>query len=512
MISGTRAEKRTVDPKDENGTTLVLVASLMVVLIGMLGFAVDLGWLYYNQTNARKAAEAAALAGVVNMPALGSWGTGEPAYDTAIDVAGRAGYTAGVTPLQVAGSDHKMEVQVDTTVDTFFMKLFGVDTVDINENAIAEALPPLRLGSDEPTLGNDPTSGSWKGFWLASNGSGMAKGQGDPFTPLCTGPNRNSTCPASEAGPSLNPDYRRPNYYVAFDVPASEATKTLAFQIYDPQLNSGGDADDRDDDNPGDYSNSVNSNVMDTQFTVYVPDATPADPSDNNVQVNGGCSRTYHHEFDPGGGWDSAFEDSWTSVCSTTAAAGIYVMTIDVTGFSGDLNGYSIRALVNGSAANNVAVYGLGAMSIWNTGGGWQPGGTIADFDLMEVTEAYAGEQIIVGLWDVGDLNNPGALEFRGSVSPYECEYRVLDENGGVVRNWGADDGDSGSAQCRLAIGVQEHNNQWIELRFNIPDSHTCSGSACWSSVYYNFAGGAHDRTTWTAYVNGQPVHLLPSG
>jgi hypothetical protein len=484
----------------------------MVVMIGMVGFSVDLGWLYYQQTNARKAAESAALAGVVNMPPIGAWGAGEEAYDIAMSIAVQGGYTAGVTPLLVAGEDHQLRVEVDTTVDTFFMRLFGIDTVDIHESAVAEALPPLRLGSDEPTLGNDPTTGSWKGFWLAVNGNAMAKGQGDPFTTLCTGTASDNSCPANENSAPFNPDYRRPAYYIAFDVPASEAGKTLSFQIYDPQLNAGGLADDRDDDVSGNFAQNSTSNVNDLTFTVYQPDATPADPSDNNIQVNGGCSTTFHHEFDPGGGWNAAWEDSWTGVCSTTSDAGIYVMTLDVRGFSGDLNSYAVRAVVNGSVSNNVATFGMGAMSIWNTGGGWQPGGTVADFDLMEVTPAYAGEQIIVGLWDVGDLNNPGALEFRGSVGPYECQYRILDEVGNVVRNWGNDDGDSGSAQCRLAISVQEHNNQWIEVRFDIPDSHTCSGSACWSSVFYDFAGGAHDRTTWTATVNGQPVHLLPSG
>jgi hypothetical protein len=490
--------------RDEGGTTLVLVAAMMVVLIGMLGFAVDLGWLYLQQTNARKAAEAAALAGVVNMPAVGAWGTGEPAYDTAIDVAARNGYSSGVTPLQVPGEKHQLEVIVDTTVDTFFMRLFGIDTVDIEENAIAEALPPLKLGSDEPILGNDPTTGTWKGFWLAVNGTAIAKGQGDPFSTHCTGPDANNNC-----SPPLNPDYRDPAYYIAFDVPASDAGQSLAFQVFDPQLDGGGLADDKDDDRDGNYAVNSTSNVMNTRFTVYRPDATPSDPSDNSVQVNGGCSHTYVHEFNYG--WSSLYEDRWTSVCTTTSTAGIYVMALHVDGNSGDLNSYAVRALVNGSVSNNVAVYGIGAMSIWNTGGGWQPGGTVANFDLMEVTDAYAGEQIVVGLWDVGDLNYPGALEFRGSVAGYECQYRVLDQYRNVVRNWSADDGDSASSQCRLAIGVQEHNNQWIEVRFDIPDSHSCSGSACWSSVYYNFSGGAHDRTTWTASVNGQPVHLLPN-
>jgi len=493
--------------REESGTTLVLVAALMVVLLGMAGFAVDLGWLFLQQSNARKAAESAALAGVVNMPPTGPWGVGEEAYDTAIDVAGRSGYTSGVTPLLVAGEDHQLEVQVTTTTDTFFMRLFGIDTVTITENAIAEALPPLRLGSDQPLLGNDPTTGSWSGFWLAVNGDSMAKGQGDPYTTKCLGPDSNNSCPAGPGSPSLNPDFRRPSYYIAFDVPASEVGKSLSFEIYDPQMARRGNADDRDDDNRANLARNSTSNVMNTQFTVYKPDATPADPTDNSTVV---CSRTWVAQGSSGYNW--RWRDQWRAVCSATAQRGIYVMAISVTGWSGNLNGFSVRARVNGSSNNNVAVYGMQAMSIWNTGGGWQPGGTVANFKLVDIVPTYAGEQVIIGLWDVGDLNSAGSLDFRGSVSGYECSYRVINDNGSIARNWGPDDGDSAGAQCRINISIQEFNNQWLQIRFDIPDSHSCSGSACWATVNYNFAGGAHDRTTWTATVNGQPVHLLPSG
>ena len=36
---------RLVDPGDERGAILPLMALLMVVLLGVVGFAVDLGWL-----------------------------------------------------------------------------------------------------------------------------------------------------------------------------------------------------------------------------------------------------------------------------------------------------------------------------------------------------------------------------------------------------------------------------------------------------------------------------------
>ena len=97
MISGKVVEERNDHHADaqesERGTTLILVAAVMLVLIGMAGFAVDLGWLYSQATEAQKSAESAALAGVVHMPISASevFDSSE-AHDTALDIADRLGY------------------------------------------------------------------------------------------------------------------------------------------------------------------------------------------------------------------------------------------------------------------------------------------------------------------------------------------------------------------------------------------------------------------------------------
>ena len=54
--------------KEERGIALIWLALTLVVLIGMAGFGVDLGWMYLSTTRAQKAVDAAALAGVVNLP------------------------------------------------------------------------------------------------------------------------------------------------------------------------------------------------------------------------------------------------------------------------------------------------------------------------------------------------------------------------------------------------------------------------------------------------------------
>jgi hypothetical protein len=89
----------------------------------------------------------------------------------------------------------------------------------------------------------------------------------------------------------------------------------------------------------------------------------------------------------------------------------------------------------------------------------------------------------------------------------------VQERNGAdvVTDAWHADDGnlDAGGPGCHLNIGIREHNNEWLEYRFDIPASYTCSGDACWTYVEDDFPGVPHDRTTRSAQINGQPIHLV---
>jgi len=130
--------------RSESGVVFVLFAASLVVLIGTAALTVDYGWLFYNELNARKTAESAALAGVVYMPledcAAPSSGT-EP-NDAALDMASRNGYTNGVGSVSVSikkGSTCKrLTVTVSDRVEPFFMKVFGYNSMDIRESATAE--------------------------------------------------------------------------------------------------------------------------------------------------------------------------------------------------------------------------------------------------------------------------------------------------------------------------------------------------------------------------------------
>ncbi len=82
------------------------------------------------------------------------------AFSTAENIALRNGYDKAipevtVTPALVAGEANQLEVTIRANVPTFFLKVLGFDTMDIQESAIAEFIPPLKLGSPENQFGNN---------------------------------------------------------------------------------------------------------------------------------------------------------------------------------------------------------------------------------------------------------------------------------------------------------------------------------------------------------------------
>jgi len=476
---------------NERGATLVLASAVLLVLLGMAGFSVDLGWLYSQRTEATKAAEAAALAGVVHMPNPAStpWGPGAEGFDVARDIAERKGYTHGVnatvTPTEIAGHPNRLRVDVSTSVNTFFMKVFGVNTISLDTTATAEQTPPLKIGSDEPKLG-----GVADDFFVAINSTRRGKGSGDPYSTKCIG-----TAHDCSASPIQNPEYRRPAYYYAVEVPSSEVGKSLTVQIWDGWHNNNTGV------NVTEEYNGVDGD-WELSFRLFAPDATPAEPSDNTNVV---CSRvfTYQSDLSKINKWDTL------SGCPVTAQLGVYVLEVDIleqtpnprSGINKSVSAFAIRSLTNGNPNNGTAVYGLGSMSLWMPAPGANP-----VFKIVKLEEYYAGTELILSLFDAGDLTGFADLRLVGELSGVECQVRIRNADLSIDQNWGPDDGTS---DCYLNVSNKEYNNQWIDLRFEIDPSYTCSGD-CWAYVDFNFPGDPFERTTWTAQINGLPVHLVP--
>lgn len=485
--------------ESERGAVMILMAVGLVVLMGMAVFAVDYGWIAYNRLETRKAAESAALAGVVYMPLAGSatLSPGEPAYDTALDIAGRAGYAGAsstVTPAATA-SPNQLQVTVTDQIDTFFMRVFRPSPITVSGTAVAEQLPPLKLGSDEAQLGGN---GGANQLWVAINGEERRKQDGDPFSTRC-----GYNCGSSNVGSGPLQEFRDPAYYYAIDVPQGQ-TGALVVGIYDGTHLPRSAVDVDTGDRAGATSFVLN-------FDLYAPDSTPNNWRDNSASSAPVCSRTFYYDGQGGrpAGWGV---NTWVNLSGCpNATSGIYVLEVSVDGNENAISAFAMRARVGGTS--NVAVYGLGAMSLWMNKDNSAP-----VFKIVRVDEIYAGTELQLGLYDPGDATGLSRLLFRGALSGIDCTVRVTDQNGNVGA-WTTDgalnpDGNWAGSSCGLTTATnstsQIYNGDWLEIRFQIPPGHTCSGSACWALVDYNFSDSPNDRTTWTARVNGTPIHLEP--
>jgi Flp pilus assembly protein TadG len=142
-------------PKRETprGQVLVIFSGTFVVLLLVSALVVDLGWLWSNTLRIQRAADAAALAGVVQLPDHVATG-----YQLAKDEATKNGYTHGVgsvsvVPLQDGASKRRLTVTVTAPVKTFFLGLIGMGSVTVSRHSKAEFVLPVPMGSPENYYG-----------------------------------------------------------------------------------------------------------------------------------------------------------------------------------------------------------------------------------------------------------------------------------------------------------------------------------------------------------------------
>ncbi len=121
------------------GQVLVIFAMSILVLLGFTAIVVDVTWYWANTLRVQRAADAAALAGVVNLP-----GNVPGAVTTAVTAAAQNGYTVatgcqahgkpptagpGMCAAQDPANDRQLDVTLSEPVNTFFMRLFGISWI-----------------------------------------------------------------------------------------------------------------------------------------------------------------------------------------------------------------------------------------------------------------------------------------------------------------------------------------------------------------------------------------------
>jgi Flp pilus assembly protein TadG len=133
----------------QRGLTVPMLALFIVILLTFAALAVDLGVLYSARTGAQAAADAAALAGAftfVTQPNAAD--KVQTAKDAAITVASQSsilGQAVSITAANIVvdPSKNRVSVTVPRTgangITTYFAKVIGFNSVDVQANATAEA-------------------------------------------------------------------------------------------------------------------------------------------------------------------------------------------------------------------------------------------------------------------------------------------------------------------------------------------------------------------------------------
>lgn len=515
---------------------LVLFALMLVVLMGAAGFAVDLGWLYWNSLEIQHGADAAALGGVVyiandasqaKVEARGA--AAENGYvDTSLGGADAVEIVDASDDPQAVGNGFQLRATISHEVPTFFMKVFGMNSVTVSRTAVAEYVLPLPLGSPESYFGNDPDLGRWPNFWGNIHGYYTGKGMGDRYSSQCYAWESLSGCAENdERRLSLNAGTQDASggYLYGVEVDDASIGSLLTVDLFDPEFTRGGD----DAFLTGDHGQDTSLGPV-TTFMLYSPDATPLDTRDSENALL--CTVTFdprdpYADFngdgvtdegdDRDGDGDLDFDDVdlaypggtnalWESLCTVPITkSGIYPLRVMVNDPGGadhrGLNRWSLRAFTSGGPEPRV--YGLGDMAIYANVDG-KSGDT--EFYLTEVLELHAGKALIIELFDPGDAKGNHSVEIidpTGANPP--CEWSA-NESGGSGKGSGSE------TSCVIGTsksgGGGKFNNWTLTIRIPLAEDYTCAAD-CWWKVRYNYPDQTSDTTTWSAYIEGNPVHLV---
>jgi Flp pilus assembly protein TadG len=521
---------------DTRGQILVITAGILTLLIALVGLVVDLGAYQNAALRVQRAADAAALAGVVSLPANP---TG--AYALARAEAGKNGYQHGlgptvVTPEQDSGNSRRLNVTISTEVDTFFARIIGFNTLDVVREASAEYIRPIPMGSPLNYYGvyklcrvsgssitcpdlPGATGGTLasQGFFGAIEGQGANRSTGDAYA---TGYNPRTT---------PNADYDPDGYDYEVEVPQDGG----AIYVFDPTFCATTSGPGGGHLGTGDHwinNGSVNAvpvstyyMLWDTHGTVDTTDDTRADTTTddtlftNEYQVDkstayakaaaaGGADDNFADGREPGTNGTPSPTDCRSGATTNTSegrywhnrwwpiasnlSAGTYRLQIATTSPTNPTlnemqmfeNMWSLQVVGGG----NPKVHGLGRMvSYANIQSGQQ------EFFLAQIDQAVgAGKTLEINLFDPGDVGDKAWLQILdpdGNVyTPATFSY-TADANAAAghqagtnltcIQTYGNGSGTTPPSGCsNLTSGGQYYGNSWITILIPLPASYGSTG------------------------------------
>jgi Flp pilus assembly protein TadG len=129
----------------ESGYGLVFAAFGLVVLLGAAGLSVDMGYLRYQRRLMQSAADSAALAGAAQLGAGAGLAAAQLAAQNDAGLNGfpqGGGVTITTTQTTINGNGNTLQVQINNSYPTFFMRILGnsFNTVNVSTTATAQYL------------------------------------------------------------------------------------------------------------------------------------------------------------------------------------------------------------------------------------------------------------------------------------------------------------------------------------------------------------------------------------
>jgi len=552
-VSGTRHSRRR-----RNGQVLVIFAGGIVALIGIVAVVVDVSWYWANTLRVQRAADAAALAGAPYLP-----GNPPSAYNFADVEATKNGYTSGsgvtVTPIQDSlngGSDpRQLDVTVSAPVQTFFMRIFGLNTIQATRTAKAIYVQPVPMGSPlnyygvgcfaspsgpQPVCATSPTNPNGaSGITDAAGGGSQLNSQGFFGAVITKGgdsQNGDAYGPANDnyGGQTVNPTYNPAGVYYSITIPAGDSGGSVS--VFDP----GFCAVQTPKYGTGDHWIAGPTNPVSTYYNLWNTNGTPFSPPLYSLVSASGSMFENQATSDttfggPGGlGACDAYHNTWWKIASGLAPGTYYLQVtttkVDTSKDGGEdvldpavnqntnaENMFSIEANVTGGTTSP-QIAGAGTMVAYNNL--TNPSGGAQRFYLAQVDQKAAGKTLEIDLFDIGDVSSTATLT-------------IEDPDGGVYNNvafnYSADalcNNSKGnctgtgvtSIQSTFSDGTHPFNDSWLTILVPLPATYGSAGltppgetQPGWWKIDYTLAPGSvgNDTTTWRVSVRGNPVHLV---
>jgi Flp pilus assembly protein TadG len=518
--------------REQRGQTLVIVALMLIPLLGFTGLVSDVAWYEVNLMRIQRAADAAALAGVVYLP-----GNVAGAQNAAQQEATKNGYTNGaggvtVTATPEALNNRILAVTVTAPVRSWFARLLGVTQFNARRNARAEFVLPVPMGSPEDYYGinvvcrNTDTSpicprvpsatgvGTLAplGFFGGIESRGAERQNGDAYSTYYN--NR----------PTLNAGFD-PNGY-QYIVEFGPGTVNGSVWLYDPMFCATGlgTTSGRRLGAGDNWFNNGGIGVT-TVYNLLDMNGTPYDLTDDTLIATSGALFANSNAVDKGplyrgnqnygayngsGSVDcqsSPYHNNWWRL-ATGLSEGQY--RLQATTNSGSLSEDAINAFgiqATASSGPSARVYGQSRMEAFivinNT----------SVFYLAQIEAAHAGKVLEIKLFDPGDISDT-IFKIRlptttGFVYP-QFTFSATGSACGAPTSGGP----TTTLRTSDAEGCRYYNNEWVTISVPIPATYTAptppgEPGPGWWKIEYGTLGTGQDITTWEVNIRGNPVHLI---